>query len=460
MKAGREDREKRRQGEEETEQETGAASAQAANNNVDIGPVRADEADDMLQVMCAAFELPFEVARPIFYADPYFDLDAKRVLRVDGRIVSCLTLSETQCRVGEACAPITGIAGLATLPTYQNRGYAACLLHATIETLHSRNAPLVGLYPFQSEYYARLGWETATQECRWTAPPAALPAYPEAANVICAGSEHLPSIGALYEQTLGSYCLSGAREPKRWQYLFDRMGEKWIYQDQDGVNGYLFCETQPGTVHVHNGETDTPPTLRVLEMCAKTTQARRGLLGHLSGRARWGQIEYVTSWHGLSSMGLLGLPCLSGHEADSVRVETRPALMLRVADFPALLKCLRSNWREFKDTVALTLHDEQRAASITVVVEGKQGTRPTLTLRQDAARSEETNCKPTLLDADTAADEIEGEARVWAKVAVGHIGGEDACSLGLLRPKTPRAAQMAASLFPARAPFLPALDHF
>ena len=91
---------------------------------LDIGPVRQDELDAMLGVMCAAYELPFEAARPIFHADPYFDLDNKRVLRVDGRIVSCLTITESPYWIGKAVVPVAGIAGLATLPHAQRQGYA------------------------------------------------------------------------------------------------------------------------------------------------------------------------------------------------------------------------------------------------------------------------------------------------------------------------------------------------
>ncbi len=471
--------EKRLRGKGETAQGTGNMGAafaqetnnkqQATNNNLDIGPVRADEADSMLRVMCAAFELPFEVARPIFYADPYFDLNAKRVLRVDGHIVSCLTLSETLCRVGEGYAPIVGIAGLATLPAFQNQGYAARLLHSTVETLRERNAPLVGLYPFESEYYTRLGWETATLESRWTAAPSALPAYPEASNVIRAELEDMQAAARLYAEHPGTHCLSAARDLKRWQYLFDRMGEKFVYRQQNVVTGYLFCETQPGTLHVDTGEPDVPPTVRVLEMCASTASARRGLLGHLAARTAWGRIEYVSSWERLRDMGLLDLPCPPGQPTGIVHVETLPALMLRVVDFPALLECLRPNWRDFKDTVALTLHDGQRPGFAATVVLKREQDALVLRVKQAAAGVESTLDIGTDVNPgaevdhaviDHAIDHIEGDVRVWAKVAVGHISGADACSLGLLRASTPRAAQLAGVLFPSRSPSLPALDHF
>ena len=431
-----------------------------ANHEHDIGAARGDEADGVLEVMCAAFELPFDVARPIFYADPYFDLDAKRVLRVNGRVVSCLTLSETLCRVGEAYVPITGIAGLATLPAFQKQGHAARLLNATVETLRERRTPLVGLYPFQSTYYERLGWETATQASGCVVAPADLPASLEAANVMGAEPQHIPPIAELYAQSLGLGCLSGARDTKRWQYLFDRAHDRWVYRQNDTVAGYLFCETQPGTIHIGSGYVDTLPTLRVLELCATTPEARRGLLAHLRARTAYGQILYVSTPQNLRDAGLLDLVLPRDRQPAISQIELSASLMLRVIDFPALLECLRPNWHGFAGTLALTLHDEQRPeASVTVVVKGIGDASPTLTILPPGV-SHTAHASPTLPLPDNVTDHVWAEARQWVKVVVGHTGGMDACKRGLLRASTPHAVQLAAMLFPPRAPFLPALDHF
>ena len=428
---------------------------------VEIGASRADEADEVLRVMCAAFELPFDVARPIFYADPCFDLDAKRVLRVDGRIVSCLTLSETLCRVGEGFVPITGIAGLATLPAFQNRGYAARLLDATVQTLRERHAPLVGLFPFASAYYERLGWETATQDCRCAFAPSSLPTYPEAANVVSAETTHLPAIARLYEQSLGLRCLSGMRDAKRWHYLYGRTADRWVYRQEDGVTGYLFCETRPGTLHVGSGRTQSPPVLRVLEICAFTEEARRGLLGHLGARMAWGQIEYVSTPQRLRDAGLLDLSLPYDRQFAMQQREPSTALMLRVVDFAALLECLRPNWRGFQGEVALTLTDEQRPhASVTVVVKGHADALPTLTVQQNPDSSQNADPPSSLPRPPDTPQHLAGDARQWMKAAVGYTDGADAQTRTTLFASDPRAVQCAEALFPPRAPFLPALDHF
>ena len=55
---------------------------------------------------------------------------------------------------------------------------------------------------------------------------------------------------------------------------------------------------------------------------------------------------------------------------------------------------------------------------------------------------------------------VEGDVRIWSQVAVGHLSGEEACSLSLLRASTPDAAEWLGRLFPSRSPSLPTLDHF
>ena len=123
----------------------------------------------------------------------------KRVLRIDGRIVSCLTITESQCWIGKAVVPFTGIAGLATLPDAQRQGYAGRLLTATLQTLHERGVGLVGCIPTMPTYYRRLGWETASTGCRLYLPPESLPLFPEAANVRPAAPDDTPDMQRLYE---------------------------------------------------------------------------------------------------------------------------------------------------------------------------------------------------------------------------------------------------------------------
>src|ERR1700712_1270794 len=83
---------------------------------------RAAETEAVLETLCAAFALNADAARPIFYADPYYDLTYKRVLLTpQAGIVSCLTIVPALIRVGGIPVPAGGIAGVATHPKYQRQ---------------------------------------------------------------------------------------------------------------------------------------------------------------------------------------------------------------------------------------------------------------------------------------------------------------------------------------------------
>lgn len=47
---------------------------------------------------------------------------------------------------------------VATEPTYQNRGYAAAVMHKIAAEI--QDFDLAGLAPFSEDYYSRLGWES------------------------------------------------------------------------------------------------------------------------------------------------------------------------------------------------------------------------------------------------------------------------------------------------------------
>src|SRR5260221_14358679 len=95
---------------------------------IDIRAARSDELDAMLALMCEAFNLPFASAREIFYKDPYFNIEKKRALLVDGKLTSCLTIADAPLWIGRAMVPVGGIAGVATEQSQRNKGYAGRLL--------------------------------------------------------------------------------------------------------------------------------------------------------------------------------------------------------------------------------------------------------------------------------------------------------------------------------------------
>lgn len=59
---------------------SGDAGPQEIVPSVQIGRADESELDGVLNVMCATFQLPFDVALPIYYDDPWFEPQNRRVL--------------------------------------------------------------------------------------------------------------------------------------------------------------------------------------------------------------------------------------------------------------------------------------------------------------------------------------------------------------------------------------------
>ncbi len=421
-----------------------------AGDEIEVGAVRRDELDTMLAIMCEGFGLPFDAARDIFYADPYFDIENKRVLRVGGRLASCLTIVDTVCRVGEGTARLGGIAGVATPPELRRRGYAGRLLVETVRTLRERGYALSALFPFSYDYYRKYGWELAGFAHRYLTSPRNLPAYPEAQHARLARADDIPALEHLYNLWARDRTLHCLRDAGRWKYLLDYIKQPVVYSpDKVSVEGYLLYDFRPPTPP-NAPEVVTPLTVRVLEMHAATDAAQRGLIGHLASHTRIGCIEYTAAWDDLAYSGLLDMmpPTLERGNA-LASLEVVPALMARIIDLGRVMEALRPNWAGFHGALALVSQDPlTESGAQAAIVTGISQSLPQVSGFDSTA------------DLPSLPDKVEGEVGVWSQVIVGHLSAREALSLGHLRASTPRAAALAAQLFPRRNPFLPVPDHF
>ena len=420
----------------------------SVSTEIEISAARPDELDQIVRLVSAAFSLPLDGARKVFFADPYLDLENKRVLRIGGEVVSCLTLIEAKCWMGRGTARMAGIAGVVTAPEQRGRGYAGRLLKSTLQTLRERKFAFAALLPAQADYYRRFGWEYAALSNRYLTAPAHLPNYPEARLVRAAVPDDLPALSRLYDAQSKEKTLHCLRDEKRWNYLHQFVKHRDVFVGASGVEGYLLYEYRtaplPESPPKANGPV-IPPTLRVMEMVAGTPAARRGLLGHLANQTHAACIETEARLDALHRSGLLhpaqgNLPSLAS-------VDIAPAVMARIVNFSETMKALSVNWSGLRGQLVLTLTDDTLTdGGISLLLMG----------HGDAV----THLPLPLKDAAACPDRLTGDARAWSQVALGYFSGEDACALGNLVPTTPRAFDLAAVLFPRRDPFLPLPDYF
>lgn len=120
----------------------------------DIRTIRQDECDEYLTVLCVSFALDMDRARTAFFGEPYFSLDRKWALFIDGKIVSILTVVPIEFGDGKGI----GIAGVATNEAARGDGYATELLKHVCSYYESKNEGRALLFARADSLYLRAGF--------------------------------------------------------------------------------------------------------------------------------------------------------------------------------------------------------------------------------------------------------------------------------------------------------------
>ncbi len=384
------------------------------------------ELDEMLELMCRAFDLDVELARDIFYSDPFFDLLHRRVVVERGKVISCLTVVPGTFALGDARIPIAGIAGVATDEAFRRRGYAGALLRDTIRWLYENRSPLSMLYPFSARYYRKFGWEIASVEWTCEIPSALLPPYSESRFVrpYHAGDiEHLRRLHDIHlHNTPGSF----EREPARWQWILRQKYQVVVADFHGNVEGYMIYDVQTGRNRVE-----------VRDFIFITSRAQRALTGYLSSGnlaetigvyAPVYRVQQWTTWLTDNNDQLL----------QQVQGALRPTYMLRIIHLPTLIERLRPHWRRWQGAVRIVVDDS-------FVPGGKQ----------QVILTGDENAKPAKVS-----DWAGGSVQVWSQIVGGYLTPSEAFSAGLITVSQPAVAEVLDDLFPKYHPFTTLAERF
>ena len=386
-----------------------------------VRAARPEDAEAVLEILCLAFGLDTEAARPIFYGDPYYDLSLKRVLSLPGAgPVSCLTVVPTQLRIGGTLVPAAGVAGVATRPAFQRRGHAAALLAATVPALYAAlGFPVALLHPVSAPLYRRFGWEYASRHVRWLSAPSSLPPSAEAACVRPVSDADWPAIYALHDAETRTGTGAFARDTRRWQLVRLPVSgrEAFVYEQQGGITGY--------------GISERHDVLHLLELAGQTEDARRGLVGFLA-RLPDALIEWSASPALLDrfSLSWAGLPL-------------DPGVMLRIVDLEAALSLLHP--AHFAPILAelgtaLSIHADDDLCP--------QNTRP-LRLAADGV----------FPAGGRDGSWLRADIRTLARLYLGDLLPSEAAAHALT-VDSPKTLSLADRLFPRREPYVAPLDQF
>ncbi|MBQ7718441.1 MAG: GNAT family N-acetyltransferase [Clostridia bacterium] len=99
------------------------------------------------------------------FLDFYFgalDTDCVRVIKDGGKIVSCLHLQDIEICQGGKKYKAAYIGGVATSPSYRNRGYYKRLMTETLEELTQSGYDAAVLIPFSYDFYRKDGFEVSS----------------------------------------------------------------------------------------------------------------------------------------------------------------------------------------------------------------------------------------------------------------------------------------------------------
>lgn len=121
----------------------------------EIRPIRGEESDAFLELLCEAFGLDYDRARTVFFADPLYDPRRKWALIEGQELISILTTVPLQFGWGKGI----GIAGVATRERCQREGYAGRLLDRVVREHERSGEGIALLFAREPGLYAGHGFE-------------------------------------------------------------------------------------------------------------------------------------------------------------------------------------------------------------------------------------------------------------------------------------------------------------
>lgn len=214
----------------------------------------------------------------------------------DGRLAAALVGRRFDVSVHGRPVKADGIGMVASAPETRRLGLVRELLRAYLEQLREQGVVLSLLYPFDFQFYARMGWAFAARGLEIRVAPGELATFGRRTGNVrrvlyaekdlqrVADGETVGGIAAkldaVYRQATSDSNLSAVRKVEDWREMFTaRRGLRHVAVwegPSKRVEGYVVY-----TVRVA-GEWGIPADLDVREMFAVSPEAWRGLCGFLA----------------------------------------------------------------------------------------------------------------------------------------------------------------------------------
>ncbi len=411
-----------------------AESIEATNDDVMIGVAQPAELDSILKVMCAAFRMEYEAAHPIYFNDPRLDAADKMVVRSSQKVASCVTLVQGRSNVGHASISTCGLAGVATAPSFQRRGYATMLVNAALGEVARRGSNLALLTATDPDYYLRRGWAIVGRNYSLQIDRQKLPQTKSALRVRTMRHDDADRADIVRSNT-AHYSLKSARSALQWSGLIDRLSGSVVVEDATGdIAGYLLIQNRLGKLLVSGPP--VPPTVHVLEAIATGDAARHALISWLARRPGPQCVDFEVPEVMLRNLHLVNLVGATMHVSTGC--------LGYVTNFAASISALIPNWTDLQPKTMMLVCRYSDGCAIKVNLN---------VANRSVVLVSDPSSRVRLPFAEATAD-------VWAQVICGYVSAVDAIAAETLIVEGGDIHESLATMFPARAPMLAPPDLF
>ena len=357
-----------------------------------------------------------------------------RVVSVDGRVVSCLTLLHAELSFRGASLSMAGICQVATDPEERNKGFAGELIRNSLREMRRRGIATTVLFPFSFRYYRKFGYELGGNHCHFWCRPNCIPAYSEhrlSRSATCSDASLLADFST---RRCSALACALPRTRERWDALCRDPQVSVTVCGDDDLQGYLITTESRDA---YGGR-----VLKVLDLTAVSPFGWRCLLGKLS-RAQVESIEWSASHTDLEASGLLRstAPLREGFKPRAI-VTVRPMFQFRVVDVE---RALRGRLRSFpagEHRLTFRVEDELLPEN-----------REPVALHPGNDGWEIRSARPT-------DPYLRMDIRTFSQVFCGYMSPVEAVSQGLATASSPTALETAETLFAPGEPYLSELDRF
>ena len=273
----------------------------------------------------------------------------------DGELVSTCKLYELDAWIRDGYGPIGGLGAVATPPEHRRNGYIRELCRGVLAEFENRGAGLVTLWPFQTSFYANLGWATANRLTRYECPPGALPAHDAEGKMCQLAADEWERLQPAERAHGEGFALSLRRSERWWR---ERTLTNWT----GGAEPYVYAYEREGEVAgylTYSVTDDENETLSVEVLAYADEEAYRALLSFLGTHGA--QIERVafTRPEGADLFGRVDEP-------ERVDCEVTPGAMVRLTSVDAVAFYTLPGNLDCTLAVSDPLAEEETTARLTV----------------------------------------------------------------------------------------------